>query len=219
MPRTASLPSSQRRRPLSRDLIVDAAIELVEQHGAAALSMRRLGARLGVEGMALYHYFAGREELLRAMADRLLAPLCGLESTGDWREDCRRFARALRGIARARRSAFVLVGLQSLDTPALLQPVERLLQALVAAGFAACDALAVYRGVASYARGYALAEATGFTVDAASPARRRQLRELDVRTFPILGGHAGSLAGLDADTAYEFGLNALLDGIHDPAAA
>jgi AcrR family transcriptional regulator len=220
VPRTASFPPrSQRRPPLSRDRIVEAAIELVEHHGPEALSMRRLGAQLGVEGMALYHYLAGREELLHAIADRLLAPLRRLQPTDDWRDDCRRFASGLRGIAKARPSTFLLVGLQPLDTPGSLQPVERLLEALVAAGFAAHEALAVYRAVASYARGYALAEATGFTVDAANVAGRERLRTLDARAFPILGGRADQLARLDPDTAYELGLHALLDGLRDPTSA
>jgi AcrR family transcriptional regulator len=209
----------QRRRPLSRDRIVEAAIELVEHHGPEALSMRRLGAQLGVEGMALYHYLAGRDELLRAIADRLLAPLRRIQPTDDWREHCRRFAHALRTIGKARPSTFLLVGLQPLDTPGSLQPVERLLEALVAAGFAAQEALAVYRAVASYARGYALAEATGFTVDAANAAGRQRLDALDARAFPILSGRADQLARLDPDTAYELGLRALLDGLRDPTRA
>lgn len=181
--------------------------------------MRRLGSRLGVEGMALYHYVSGRDELLRAIADRLLDPLRELEPTHDWREDCRRFASTLREIAKARPATFSLVGLQPLDSPASLQPVERLLEALVAAGFAAPDALAVYRSVASYARGYALAEATGFTVDAANPAGRMRLRGLESRSFPILRGRADQLARLDPNSAYELGLNALLAGLPDPTRA
>jgi AcrR family transcriptional regulator len=217
VPRTADFRlRATARRPLSRGRIVEAAIALVERDGPAALSMRRLGSQLGVEGMALYHHVAGRDELLRAIADRLLEPLSRLEPTDDWREACRRFASALRGIAKARPRAFVLVGLEPLDTAASLQPVERLLDALVAAGFCAADALAIYRAVASYARGYALAEATGFTVDAAHADGRQRLRALDRQRFPILAGRSRELAELDADAAYELGLRALLDGLPDP---
>jgi AcrR family transcriptional regulator len=195
------------------------AIALVERDGPAALSMRRLGSELGVEGMALYHYVAGRDELEASIAERLLEPLRRLQQTGDWREACERFASALRTIAKARPATFLLVGLQPLDTPALLAPVEALLGTLVACGFPASDALAVYRAVASYARGYALAEATGFTVDAARAAGRERLRTLDHGSFPILAGRSQELARLDADRAFELGLHALLDGLPDPARA
>lgn len=63
--------------------------------------MRRLGSQLGVEGMAIYHHFAGRDDLLRAIGDRLLEPLHELELTDDWRVACRRFATTLAG-SRAR---------------------------------------------------------------------------------------------------------------------
>jgi AcrR family transcriptional regulator len=165
---TASEPTRRQiQRPLNRGLILDGAIELIEREGPGALSMRRLGSRLGVEGMAIYHHFASRDELLSAIGDRLLEPLQTLELGDDWREGCRRFATTLRDIAVAQPATFQLLGLQPLDTPASLQPVERLVGVLVARGFSPPEALGIYRATVSYARGYALAEATGFTVDAA----------------------------------------------------
>jgi AcrR family transcriptional regulator len=201
---------------LTLDVILDAAVSLIERDGPDALSMRRLGGELGVEGMALYHHLAGRGELLRAIGDRLLEPLRNLELTDDWREACRRYATALRDIAVTRPATFRLLGLHPFDTPRSLSSVERLLGVLAADGFAPADALAIYRAVVSYARGYALAEATGFTVDAAQPSGRERLAALAPDEFPILAGRAGDLAALDADSAYERGLRALLDGLSNP---
>jgi AcrR family transcriptional regulator len=203
---------------LNRDLILDSAVSLIERDGAGALSMRRLGAALGVEGMALYHHFGSRDELMVAIGDRLLDPLHGLELGEDWREACRRFAMALRGVAVTHPATFQLVGLEPLDTPASLRPVERLLGVLVTRGFTPSEALAIYRATVSFARGYALAEATGFTVDAARAAGRRRLAALSREEFPILAGRAKELASLDADSAFEVGLEALLAGLPEPAA-
>lgn len=221
MSSTAASTSQRRRphRPLSRARILDRAVELIEQEGPDALSMRRLGGSLGVEGMAIYHHFSGRDELLGAIGDRLLEPLRHVELGEDWREACRRFATALRNVAVARPATFRLLGLQPFDTPDSLGPVERLLGVLIAAGFAAADALAVYRATASYARGYALAEATGFTVDAAGAEGRRRLAALPEAEFPILAGSARDLEALDADAGYELGLRALLAGFADPTQA
>jgi len=215
MPRSTS--STGARPQLSRELILDSAIELIEQQGPGALTMRRLGSRLNVEGMAIYHHFASRDQLLAAIGDRLLEPLCRLQLSDDWREACRRFATELRDIAVARPATFQLVGLQPLDTPASLQAVERLLGVLVAAGFSATHALAIYRATVSYARGYALAEATGFTVDASRPAGCERLASLSPAEFPILAGRIPDLAKLDARMAYELGLSALLGGLGGPA--
>jgi AcrR family transcriptional regulator len=197
-------------------VILDGAISLIERDGPGSLSMRRLGSTLGVEAMAIYHHFQGRDELLAAIGDRLLEPLQELELGDDWRDACRRFATALRDIAVARPATFQLLGLQPLDTRAALKPVERLLGVLVRAGFTAPEALATYRATVSYARGYALAEATGFTVDAARPSGRKRLADLAAADFPILAGRAGELAELDADSAFELGLDALVFGLGGP---
>ncbi len=198
-------------------MILDGAVALIERDGPASLSMRRLGSELGVEGMAIYHHFQGRDELLAAMGDRLLEPLHELELGDDWRDACRRFAIALRDIAVIRPATFQLLGLQPLDTRAALEPVERLLGVLVGVGFGPAEALGTYRATVSYARGYALAEATGFTVDASRPAGRERLAALPLSEFPILAGQAGELAKLDADSAFTLGLDALLFGLGGPA--
>ena len=56
------------REPLSRERIITAALELIESEGLRGLTMRALGRRLGVEAMALYHYFPNKAALLEAMA-------------------------------------------------------------------------------------------------------------------------------------------------------
>lgn len=218
MPRPAASDRSrlQPQGRLDREQILYGAIALVEQEGSEALSMRRLGSRLGVEAMAIYHHFESREALLARMGEWLLEPLQALELGVDWRGACRRFAMALRDVAVSYPATFALLGLQPLDTPALLRPVERLLGVLVAGGFGPAEALAVYRATVSYARGYALAEATGFTVDAARAGGRQRLEALAGDEFPILAGRARDLAELRPDAAFELGLDALLGGLGDP---
>ncbi|HTU29332.1 MAG TPA: TetR family transcriptional regulator [Solirubrobacteraceae bacterium] len=206
------------RRPLTRERILDVAIALIEHDGPEALSMRRLGAALGVEGMAIYHHFAGREDLLGAIAERLLEPLDDLEQRSDWREDCHDFATTLREVAVQRPATFRLVGMQPLGE-VLLLPVERLLGTLVEAGFEPVTALAIYRATISYARGYALAEVTGFTVDAAGGSGLERLQALRPDAFPVLAGRAGELAELDPDRAFRLGLDALLRGLEGPEGA
>jgi AcrR family transcriptional regulator len=198
---------------LSRDRIVAAAIALIERDGPDALTMRRLAGELGVEAMSLYNHVANREQLLAAIGDRMLEPLRDIPLDAPWPECARRFASALRAIGVEHPATFRLVGLQPLDTPISLEGVERLLQALVTQGVSSVDALAIYRAVASYARGYALAETTGFTVDAADAAARDRLRALPAADFPVLSGQAGELAALDADRGFRHGLDALLAGL------
>ncbi|WP_336206666.1 TetR/AcrR family transcriptional regulator C-terminal domain-containing protein [Nonomuraea sp. LPB2021202275-12-8] len=71
---------------LSVDAIVDAAIAVADAEGMAALSMRRVGERLGRSGMALYTYVPSKSELVDLMYDRALAELpAEHDLRGGWR--------------------------------------------------------------------------------------------------------------------------------------
>ena len=61
----------KRTTALSRDAIVDEAIDIVGTEGLAALTMRSVAARLGVTPMAAYYYVADKEELMSLMAERI----------------------------------------------------------------------------------------------------------------------------------------------------
>src|SRR3954467_12463590 len=56
-----------------RSDVVASAIAMLDTYGLADLTMRRLGAELGVQPSALYHHFANKQTLLAAVADELLA--------------------------------------------------------------------------------------------------------------------------------------------------
>ena len=62
-------PSSTPRTPLNRERVVRAAVALADEAGLEALSMRRLGQRLGVEAMSLYNHVANKDDLLDGMID------------------------------------------------------------------------------------------------------------------------------------------------------
>ncbi len=62
----------QPERPtLNREGIARAALELIDSEGLAGLSMRKLGSKLGVEAMSLYHYVANKGDLLDAAVEQL----------------------------------------------------------------------------------------------------------------------------------------------------
>ncbi len=59
------------RQALSRARIASAALELIDATGIDGLSMRKLGAELGVEAMSLYHYVTSKSDLFDAVLDLL----------------------------------------------------------------------------------------------------------------------------------------------------
>ena len=57
------------RPPLQRDAVIDAARSIIEADGLDGLSLRRLAAALGVTAPALYAHVAGKDDLVRAVAE------------------------------------------------------------------------------------------------------------------------------------------------------
>ena len=85
---------------LSRERILRAALSLVDAEGIDALSMRKLGALLGVEAMSLYRYVPSKAALLDALHERLLSELPPQTASG-WREALRERVHDLKQLVKA----------------------------------------------------------------------------------------------------------------------
>lgn len=134
----ADPPPRRRGRParLSRPIILATALELVDLEGGEALTMRRLGAELGVEAMSLYRHVANKRALVDGVAEQMMAEVdLGRGRSGDWADTARRLLIGIRAVARAHPAAFELVGMRALNTHVAVRPVERLLADLRAGGF------------------------------------------------------------------------------------
>ncbi|MBA2489182.1 MAG: TetR family transcriptional regulator [Chloroflexi bacterium] len=73
----------------------------MDERGLSALSMRRLGAELGVDPMAVYHYFSDKRAIVLALVERLLSDFMTTDASGTWPERVRAWARSYRAIALA----------------------------------------------------------------------------------------------------------------------
>ena len=83
---------SKHRRPLDRDRILRAALDLADEQGIEALSMRKLAQALGFEAMSLYNHVANKDDLLDGILDLALAETELPTGEGDWAADVRRSA-------------------------------------------------------------------------------------------------------------------------------
>lgn len=169
------------RQPLSRELIVVAALELIDRAGPESLSMRSLGKHLGYEAMALYRYVNGREDLLEAVVAHLMAGLRlpgpdDLGPHGGWQTYIQLFAHAVRDLALAHPKAFPLVATRHPAAPWLRPPlrsldvVEHLLRSLLGHGFTDAQAVDAYRALTSFLLGYLLLE-SAIVANQAGPRR------------------------------------------------
>jgi AcrR family transcriptional regulator len=73
------------RLPLSRERVLDAAVTFADEAGVEAVSMRKLGERLGVEAMSLYNHVKNKEDLLDGMVDLVVTEINLPDPDIDWK--------------------------------------------------------------------------------------------------------------------------------------
>lgn len=184
MTRSASEPpEAVVRGGLTRARILDEAVAFIDEQSVAALSMRKLGHRLGVEAMSLYRYVEGREDLLDGIVQQITRrleedPELRLAEGDGWQHYLQRLAHAVREVALAHPKAFPLVATRHPAAPWLRPPlrslavVEAFLDALKSRGFSDEAAVQAYRAFSSFLLGHLLLEASsrgGVTAPAEEP--------------------------------------------------
>ncbi|SDC68021.1 TetR/AcrR family transcriptional regulator C-terminal domain-containing protein [Nocardioides lianchengensis] len=116
----------------NRGDVVDRAIEVLDSYGLADLSMRRLGAELGVQPSALYHHFANKQLLLAAVADEVLARGARPPVDGPWDEQVVAVCSTLRDAVLAYRDGAELVATVHAFGLGARAPYDALVEALAA---------------------------------------------------------------------------------------
>jgi AcrR family transcriptional regulator len=213
------------RSGLTVSRIVDAAVEVADEEGLAALSMRVLAARLGVGAMSLYTYVPGREELVPLMVERVHGelPTSGGEDL-PWRARLEAIAHDLRGLARRHPWLVEIPVTRPVLGPNVFDRYEHELGALEGIGLDDLEmdaTLDLIHGhvTASVRRGVEIrrdADASGMSDDewwsSVLPTLTRVLAD---RSYPIAGrvGEAIGAPHSDLDLSFAYGLARILDGI------
>lgn len=204
------------REPLSRERIVNAALELIESDGLQNLSLRRLGAELEVEAMSLYHHFPSKAHLLDALVDRILADL-DIPATGSWEDRLRASLRSYRRVMSRYPNFAVYLLVHRMNTPPGLAFLDRVMLVFKDAGFEPPDAARVFRAVGYYVMGAVLDETAGY---ARGPSTATPLSpEEEARRFPNIAEVGPYFKPLYLDVTFETGLTFLIEGIRREAQA
>ena len=203
--------SSHPRAPLSCGLIAETALALVDRDGLDALSMRKLGAELGVEGMAIYRYFPNKAALLAGVVEVLLAKLViPPPSDVPWQLVFRELSRAYRALLLRHPHAIPLLAALPLSDPAAARAAGAVMAQLRAAGFDAQSALKTLATITSYVVGVAQWEV------GTAPFRTERGGEpfpLPPDADPYLVELAPQLAEDDCEETFEFGLDVIVRGL------
>lgn len=201
---------------LSRQRIVDAALEIVAADGLAGLSTRKLGARLGCEAMSIYHHFAGKHGLLDALVDHVLDAF-EWPASGTPLQRLRAVLYAYRAMAHRFPAMYPLLAVHRLNTPTGVRFIERLL-AHVQAVIADTELAARhFRTLGYFVTGAALDETAGYAM---GPSAAEPVDDAFItRECPRLAASARWFRRAEWDRTFELGVDAMLAAVLRDAAA
>jgi AcrR family transcriptional regulator len=210
--------STRQRRPLSRDRVVQAGVALADSDGLAALSMRKVAARLRCEVMSLYNHVTSKDDLLDEMLDHVYAQMPG-PSGEPWNDALRDMALGARAQYAAHPWAADLV-VTRYPGPARRRHMDDMLRVLAGAGLPEDIADLGFHALTVHVQGFSH-QAAGFR--ALSTERADQavayVQSLSADEHPYLAAHIRyhQERGHQHDD-FEFVLDLILDGLVRAAA-
>jgi TetR/AcrR family transcriptional regulator, tetracycline repressor protein len=215
-----------RTRPrgfLSRELIIKEALALLEEHGAVALSMRRLADRLGVAPNALYAHVRGKADLIDGLIDQVYAGLTlELDRSGDWAQQLTTLSQDVR----AHLLAHPAVVPYALQRPGLgphgLRLGEAIYNVLRPAGFSDQAVVGTVYALLTYILGFVALEVprAGTDPQTSDEFVRRMwafFAALPPGEFPHTVELAAQLARISTDDQFQFGIRTFLAGLNAQA--
>jgi TetR/AcrR family tetracycline transcriptional repressor len=208
------------QEPLSRGRILDYALRLVDEEGMDALTMRRLGAELGVNPMSIYHHLPGKDAVISGLVELVFS---GMEVSypdgSPWQDRVRAWAEAYRDLVRSHPNlVFEIVSNAAAATEAVLLVNEPLYGALEETDLPPAEVVWAADSVVDFVHGFALAE--GAQPSGHSFDRRDLLERLEAggadglpATSRVFGALTRDEARYDFDRGFDAGLGILLIGI------
>lgn len=218
MPRTNQKTPQPQRARLSRDRVLQGAVEVADADGAGSLTMRSLAEHLEVKPMALYHHVANKSAILDGIVDLVFSEIALPAVGGEWRAEMRRRAQSARNVLR--RHPWAIPLLQSRTNPgaATLQHHNAVIGALRGGGFSVAQTAHAFALLDSYIYGFALSE-TALPINGpetvAEVAESMMWQSL-TEAYPHLAEFSSEhimKPGYDFGAEFEFGLDLILDGL------
>lgn len=210
---------------LTREFILDQAVEFIDRHGLGKLTMRRLGAACGVEAMALYRYVHSRGDLLTGVVDHIIDrlyadQLAARRQEDGWQDYLLRLGHGVRQIALRHPEVFPLVATQAPEAPWVRPPLrslrwmESFLDTLLSYGFDDVSAVAVYRTYTTFLLGQLLLDVSARGAKLSPEAEIVEGADhprASLSDYPQLQRLQVLLAEDRSDAEFEEALEALLD--------
>jgi AcrR family transcriptional regulator len=214
---------SEPRIPLSRERILQAALALADESGIESLSMRKLARTLGFEAMSLYNYVASKDDVIDGILDLVLDETELPASDVEWDAAIRSSAVSVHDALRRHPWACTLLMSPGHIRPGRLRYMDALLGRLRGAGFDADAIYHAYHVLDGHIFGFSLWESSHSYSPAETAGFVERFEEFIPRdTYPDLNEHGRQhfAEGPHREvSAFEFGLDLILDGLRTIRAA
>jgi AcrR family transcriptional regulator len=208
-----------RRGTLTTDMLVTESLRLLDEDGIDGFSLPKLGRALGADQTAVYRHFASKDDLILAIADRLIEEaMAGFSLRDCWIDTLAEMARRMRRAYVAHPAAASLSVSRTTQRPAEMKTVDVIIAAMLAAGFEGPEAALMYRVVGDFALAVAGFEASFLALD-----ERAQQKDTSAWTSAYLAVSAVKhpsiwqirthLPEVDDDDIFETLLALVLDGL------
>jgi AcrR family transcriptional regulator len=209
------------KEPLSRGRIVAAAVKILDRHGVEGLSMRTLADELHTAATSLYRHVHNKGELLDLTVDALMAEVALPPADIEWKAGLRTVSLNFRAVLLNHKGAAALRGGRLAIGPNTLRLMEWVCSKLLAAGFSEDEAAAAAATVFNYTVGCVLGEvlpteeieASGYTWEQFTAEMSARIEALPLQQFPVMRRMFPMLLGHHHSQPFEYGLDALLDGL------
>jgi len=217
MSRRSEQASEERRGRLTRARVLDAAIDLADRDGIAAVSMRRLAQELGVEAMSLYTHVRSKDDLLDGMADAVVARVAPPVRPGAWLMTLRATVLAARRELLRHPWSARVIETRAAPGPATIAYMDRIARILREGGFSADLAHHALHVLGSRVMGFSQDlfddKAEVDPGEAAAFAEQLAGRYPNIAAIALAASHEGGLGGCDDDIEFAFGLDLILEGL------
>jgi AcrR family transcriptional regulator len=210
------------RTPLSREAILQAAIAVLDEEGAEALSMRRVAEKLGAGAASLYWHVPSKAALIDLILDRVGEELeLPQPEPARWQEQVKEVARGMRAVFQRHRDLARLSLGRVPVGPNLVRALEWQLAVMRGAGVPdrvaglTSDLLVLYVGAFAYEEALDYEAPVGEDVshDDMAAMMRGYLLSLPAERFPNIIATVDSVMGPDREARFEFGLDVLVRGL------
>lgn len=201
-------------RGLSREIIAEEALALMEEAGDSGFTIRKLAARMGYDPMSILYHFKSKDGVLRAMADRMEGQIRPAPSDRPWRGRMRHLADQYRSLALRYPNSFWLMQKFLHTGNADFLHMEMVHGALTEAGIAEREIPALCLGWYGCITGLAVGETAGL-IRPAGAIDMAEVAELPEKTYPLLKKAMPLYSDLAPSAVFSLTVEVFLDGIRE----